>query len=56
MHLTAAEQVLMSLGAAHKRLTRSQFRIYIDQLTENMLPNEFDEFADYLVASVEVKK
>lgn len=51
-----AEEVLTSLGALHKRLTFTQFRVYIDQLTEDMIPQEFDEFADYLIASVEVKR
>jgi hypothetical protein len=49
-----AEEVLSSLGALHKRLTLTQFRVYIDQLTEDMTLQEFEEFADYLIASVEV--
>lgn len=50
----AAEEVLTSLGALHKRLTFTQFRVYIDQLTEDMTLPEFEEFSDYLIASVEV--
>lgn len=49
-----AENVLTSLGASHKRLTRTQFRVYIDQLTDKMSLMEFEEFSDYLTASVEV--
>ena len=50
-----AEEVLSSLGALHKRLTFTQFRVYIDQLTEDMTLPEFEEFTDYLIASVEVR-
>ena len=47
---------MSSLGALHKRLTLTQFRVYIDQLTEDMTLQEFEEFADYLIASVEVAR
>ena len=48
--------MLASLGAVHKRLTLTQFRVYIDQLTEDMTQSEFEQFADYLLASVEVRR
>ena len=46
--------MLSSLGALHKYLTFTQFCVYIDQLTEDMMVHEFEEFTDYLIASVEV--
>ena len=56
VYVSVAEEVLSSLGALHKRLTLARFRVYIDQLTEDMTLQEFEEFADYLIACVEVAR
>ena len=50
---TVAEKILQSLGTFN-RLTRSQFQLYIDELTEDMGTEECSQFFDFLITNVKV--
>ena len=52
--VTIAIRVLASLDAPHGRLGRSQFHLYIEQLTANLPHDKAEEFMEMLSASVKV--
>ena len=49
-----AKEILFALGAQQPRLSRPNFHVYIEQLTEGMKLREFEEFSEYLMTSVKV--
>ena len=52
--IPTAKEILFALGTQQPRLSRPNFHVYIEQLTEGMKLREFEEFSEYLMTSVKV--
>ena len=57
MHIPSfniAKEIPSSLGAQQTRLSLVSFQTYIEELTEGMQLEAFDEFSEYLMTCVKV--